>query len=227
LHPKEKGEGQWGLDIKEIVVTIKLIKDYLARLKEIVYDKRDYECSLSDMATYQKSAGPICGMNTIVLDVETTGMTKFKDRPISDRQEILQLAIVDIDGNILFSELFKPSFRVRWPKAQEVHGITPEMVKDKMLFSDHTKRIQAIFDEADSIAIFNARFDTAFLEAQGIRISRDKTVCVMIESAKKRGGRWPKLQDLADELGINSGKSHDALSDALTTLGVMRGMKII
>lgn len=45
--------------------------------------------------------------------------------------EILQLSVVRGDGEVLFSDYVKPEVKKRWPKAQEVNGITPAMVKDK------------------------------------------------------------------------------------------------
>ena len=57
----------------------------------------------------------------ICFDTETTGLDA------GGRDEILQLSIVDGTGAVLFSDYVRPEHRQRWPKAQEVNGITPDM----------------------------------------------------------------------------------------------------
>ena len=67
--------------------------------------------------------------NIRCIDTETTGLEPGKD-------EILQVSVVDGNGNILFDSLVKPTHRKRWPKAAEINGITPDMVKDKPNIED-------------------------------------------------------------------------------------------
>ena len=59
--------------------------------------------------------------NIRCIDTETTGLEPGKD-------EILQVSVVNGNGDVLFDSLVKPTHRKRWPKAAEVNGITPDMV---------------------------------------------------------------------------------------------------
>ena len=54
----------------------------------------------------------------IVIDTEATGLHPGWD-------ELLQVAVIDGEGRVLFDQLIKPSRRKKWPDAQRVHGISP------------------------------------------------------------------------------------------------------
>ena len=83
-----------------------------------------------DLEAYRKQCAGICAAvpkNStnlkLVFDLETTGLNPAED-------EILEAAIVTTDGDILFESRFKPACVTEWPKAQNVNGISPEMVAD-------------------------------------------------------------------------------------------------
>ena len=61
--------------------------------------------------------------STIVIDTETTGLDPEKD-------ELLQVSIIDIDGNELFNSYFKPH-AISWHEAEKVNHISPEMVQNR------------------------------------------------------------------------------------------------
>lgn len=78
----------------------------------------------------------------LVLDTETTGIRRNGD------DEVLSLAIMSLDGNVLFYDTFKPERRKRWPKAEEVNGISPSMVKDKQPIAERCDEIEAVLRKA-------------------------------------------------------------------------------
>ena len=80
-------------------------------------------------------------MNIICLDTEFTGLSKDN--------EILQLAILDGNGNTVINELYRPEKAKSWPFSQKVHNISPQMVKDKPSFVSERSRLQRYFDDAD------------------------------------------------------------------------------
>ena len=83
-----------------------------------------------ELDAYRKQCADICAAVPknptnlkLVFDLETTGLNPAED-------EILEAAIVTTDGDILFESRFKPACVTEWPKAQNVNGISPEMVAD-------------------------------------------------------------------------------------------------
>lgn len=155
------------------------------------------------------------GKKTIALDVETTGFDKNKD-------EILQLAIVDHKGNPVFNELFKPENVIDWEIAERVHNITPENVLDKPCIKQRLELIQNIIDQADRIVGYNLDFDIGFLKVAGITIDEQKELYDLMKpfaniygkwSEKYEDYVWQKLKVCADTYGYRF-KEHDALEDA-------------
>lgn len=101
----------------------------------------------------------------IVFDTETTGLNP-------ERDEIIQLSVIDGTGKVLFDEYIKPSRRKKWPEAQKVSGISPEMVKSCKTFRFFRKTIQDIFDSHKTIIAYNIGFDADFLRASGVDVFR-------------------------------------------------------
>ena len=101
-------------------------------------------------------------MNLIVFDTETTGLT-YGD-------EILQLSMIDGNGKLLLDQLFKPTHKMSWFETQEIHKISPEMVKNCPDISDYKKQIQKIINQAELLVGYNINFDITFLEKMVIRI---------------------------------------------------------
>jgi DNA polymerase-3 subunit epsilon len=171
----------------------------------------------------------------IVVDIETTGLRcPPSHKVISQRQrtggevydEILQLAIVDDTGTPLFCDNFKPVERKSWKQAQSIHGITPSAVKDKVCFAERRDEIQRVIDTSTLIVVYNATFDLGFLSAQGIELRDKRHICLMKEFARVYGAKkghskgytWQALSICAQYYGIENSHTHNALSDAQTTL---------
>lgn len=164
---------------------------------------------------------------TIILDSETTGL-----RP--RQNDILQLAIIDDQENVLFNEYIKPTKKAAWPEAEAINGITPDMVKDKQPLSFYKDQIQEIFNKADAIIGYNLQFDLSFLIAAGINIPRGIVqIDVMHEFAPIYGEwndyyetyKWQKLTTAAAYYGYDGGAdAHDALTDTRMTLFVYRAI---
>ena len=160
----------------------------------------------------------------IALDLETTGTNPNVD-------EILSLSIVDGSGRVLLDEMFRPTHRKSWPSAQKVNRITPQMVCECGGIDASIENIQAIFDRADEVVVYNAKFDLGFLAAAGVRVDRGKVIDAMITFAKvsKAGDgshgklKWFKLVDAAELIGYQwEGDPHSSLADAKATLVVQQ-----
>ncbi len=159
----------------------------------------------------------------IVLDMETTGLYP------KHGAEILQLSIINQDGDVLFNEYFKPLFSKTWDDAMKVHHITPEAVADKPCIYERLPEILAILRGAGYVVGYNTQFDLSMLDAVGAVLPDETPVVdVMQDFAaiygaydEKHGSyRWQKLTVCADYYGYDWGEdaSHDSLADCRATL---------
>ena len=159
----------------------------------------------------------------ICLDVETTGLDSEKD-------EILQLSIIDGNGVVLFNEYIKPKQHTEWPEAEQIHGISLEMVQHNPIIDEYVPRLNKILSEAELIVGYNCKyFDLHFLLNAGIRWDFEKDIFdVMLEFAPIYGEwdyrhyefKWQNLATCAAfyDYESNGGSYHDSLEDVKATL---------
>lgn len=148
--------------------------------------------------------------NPIVIDTETTGL------PGKQKQEVLSLAITDLDGNVLFYDLIKPKERKRWPKAQEIHGISPADVKDKQTLEERLPDIEPIFNSASVVVGYNVKFDIDMLASSGFEYKGATHDLMRSYSNRHNNGRFAKLTQCASHYGYKY-DAHNALEDAKAT----------
>lgn len=155
----------------------------------------------------------------IVYDVETTGTSPYAD-------EILSLCIMDLQGKVLFEELFKPVRITEWPEAEEINGISPESVQDKKPFSAYRDEIQDIFNAANILITYNGHnFDDILLGEAGIIFPPAVRFDVMTKFAwllhcwdrKHKDWKWFSLVKCASHYGYEF-TGHVAREDAKATL---------
>jgi len=158
----------------------------------------------------------------ICFDLETTGLNTHSD-------EILQIAIINGYGDVLFDEYIKPKRKKKWPKAEEINHISPADVQNCHTFSYYRDVIQEIFDDAEYVIGYNCNeLDFPIIERAGIDIKGKKYD--VYEAAKKylkkkKGAEKFKKMSLALEcvapydFGYQF-SAHDALEDCQATLHV-------
>ena len=153
----------------------------------------------------------------LIFDAEMTGTDELYD-------EIIQLSIINEDGEVLLNEYYKPEYITEWKEAELINGITPSMVEDKDTIYDHLEEIQAIFDQATELIGYNTPCDLAFLRAAGIVIPDVKITDVMVDFtpiyAKAKGKKHIRSQKLITCANFYHYEydAHDSLNDALATL---------
>ena len=165
--------------------------------------------------------------NIVYLDTETTGF-------FADGGELLELAIVCDSGKVLFNELVQPITATTWPEAQAIHGISPEMVSDALTVEELRPIVADILKDK-TIVIYNAAFDSAFLERY-LKINlTGKTWCAMETFAAIYGDwndywgsyKWQKLTTASDYIGYKWPKestAHRALADCQATRALWHWM---
>ncbi len=87
----------------------------------------------------------------IILDTETTDL----------KGEIIELAIIDNQGNVLFNKRIKPQGKMN-PKAQAIHGISLDDLKDAQTFPELYNELKAII-EGKRLITYNLNFDWSML----------------------------------------------------------------
>lgn len=157
----------------------------------------------------------------IVIDTETTGLN-------ADTDELLQVSIIDSQGNTLFNSYIKPLFTENWDGAMAVNHITPEMVANAPNIIEVKQEINKIINSANVIVEYNILFDLEFLAAFGIENIKATVVDVMQDFADIYGewsdkygcNKWQKLTKCAEYYGYDweNDTAHDSSADCRATL---------
>lgn len=180
--------------------------------------------------TPQQQAQQWLRENCLIMDTETTGL--------GEDAEIVEVTIIDTDGQVLLNTLVKPRSVIP-ASATAIHGITNEMVATAPSWPHVCRSLYDIIS-GRKVVIYNSDFDTRILDQTNddwgitihFKIERPTFECAMLAYAEfygqnsERGGyKWQKLTAAAEQQGvIIEGTPHRALSDCLTTLGVIKAM---
>ena len=169
--------------------------------------------------------------NFVVLDTETTGL---------HAGEIVQIAIIASDGDILLDTLVKPAHPIP-ADATAIHRITDDMVATAPLWKDVLPEVRAALCDWNVI-VYNAQYDRKMLhltnEVHGLEKIDWKQCaawyCAMEAFAElygdwnnyNRSYKWQPLWKAAQYyyLEFTPGTEHTALGDCLMTLDVIKKM---
>lgn len=171
--------------------------------------------------------------NALILDTETTGL--------DGRAEILQIGIVNLEGDELLNTFVRPAKARRWPEAQRIHGLSWTDVKDAPTISELAPQLQDLLQD-NLVAIYNADYDTRILR-QSVKAANAQQQfhwletanwpCVMKAYAQfygqrntRYGGfRWQKLENACRQQRVRVNNAHDALADAQMTAALIRAIE--
>jgi DNA polymerase-3 subunit epsilon len=162
---------------------------------------------------------------TVFLDTETTGFPP--------EAEIVDLAVVSADGEILIDTLVRPIAPIP-ADVTAIHGIRDsDVVSAPSWLEIHGAVSEALAGR--TVVVYNVAFDRRVLtgcsDRHRLAPPEARWECAMLAYADyrgermKRGGppRCHKLESAAQHFGHPAG-GHRALADALTCLRVVRGM---
>jgi DNA polymerase III epsilon subunit-like protein len=165
---------------------------------------------------------------TLILDTETTGLDAH--------DEIIQLAIVDMQGNVLLQTLVRPTVPVG-TEARAIHGITDEVLAQAPSFS-HLHDTIAVLLENRSVLAYHADFDRRLLAQTCAKYGLPPLAvaawdCVMERYARFWGERSAPGQHKPQSLshacaqqGIHVHGHHEAVTDCLLTLALIKAMAV-
>jgi len=159
-------------------------------------------------------------MRQVVLDTETTGLES------SQGHRIIEIGCVEVINRRLtgrhYHQYINPEREVD-AGAQEVHGISNEMLSDKPLFAQIVDDFLA-FVEGAELVIHNAPFDLGFINAEFARLDpklgRIEDRCSVMDSLVLARSRHPgqknNLDALCKRYGVDNTQRelHGALLDA-------------
>lgn len=161
--------------------------------------------------------------NTLILDVETTGM--LKDDP---ETEIVSFSLINMKGQVVLSSLVNPGRPIPLV-VQKIHGVEDRDVKDAMPWAV-IGDILAYQMTNKHVVAYNAGFDIHLVVhlcgKYGIPIPEFDVSCAMEyysqfvgEWSKQKGDyKWQRLPKLA------YGSAHDSLVDCQSTLLLLKKM---
>lgn len=170
--------------------------------------------------------------DVIFLDTETTGLN-------ADTDEILQISIVNNNGDIILDSYICPEHKTEWKAAESINHISPQMLKYAPLMSDIAPLISEIMSRAKVVIAYNVSFDWNFiakvLEKCGFDFANKtpELKCCMKKFAEVYGEwndemqdyRWQKLSRAASYYNIPwRGQAHGSLADTLMCRDVWNKM---
>lgn len=160
----------------------------------------------------------------VYIDTETTGLDK--------QAEIIEIAIIDHDGTILFDELVKPLHPIP-PDATAIHHITNPMVENAKTWAVLWPTIRSILF-GRVIGFYNEEYDMRMIrqthQNYGLPWKENfQTFCIMKLYAqfagqwdpRRRSYKFHRLEDAGRACSIPLPNSHRAADDTLLTRALL------
>jgi DNA polymerase-3 subunit epsilon len=151
-----------------------------------------------------------------ILDTETTGLNS---------PEIVELAIIDTEGNIIVNQRFNPVADIEIAAAK-IHGIVPEIAQKYPYWAHSANHLESILTSRE-LLIYNYQFDIAaivntIVNSGGDPLQNLRGECVMLQYARFYG-EWNHYRKTYKWQPLPGG-DHSALGDCLATLRLIESM---
>lgn len=164
----------------------------------------------------------------VFVDTETTGLGM--------NAEIIEIAIIDTDGKLLFQSFVRPRGLIE-PDAMQVHGITQAEVNRAPEWAEVWPQIEKTL-VGRKVGVYNSDFDLRMLKQSHQRawlkwnLPENNFFCIMKLYARfygdwdpqRRGYRFHSLESAGRQSGILLPNSHRAQDDALLARALLQYM---
>ena len=152
-------------------------------------------------------------MKTVYLDTETTGLDAD--------DEIVEIAIIDDNENVLVNTLVRPINQNKWPGAENIHGISPTDVKNAPTQTQISGDIRDAVRDC-RVVIYNANYDSQYLPELE---SAGEISCCMEQFTEFNQGKRTSLMNATEIIGYERQGSHRALADTLSCRAVWKAIQ--
>lgn len=157
------------------------------------------------------------------IDVETTGFDADKGHRITEVGLIVYKYCTEkrlLEEVARISTLVNPKRDIPL-EVQEITGITPAMVKDKITWDELAPKISNVMKKTDVFIAHNADFDSIFVATEllrlGLDINHDMEIFCTMENGRFATplGKPPRLEELCWALDVpfNPDEAHRAIYD--------------
>lgn len=162
----------------------------------------------------------------VVLDTETTGLN-------SD-DEVVEVAVTDMDGNTLYSQRFFPTKEIN-PGAARVNHLSKRILQGNPQFSaEHWKQIKIAIGDKKVLG-HNIPFDKRLLSQTLIRYGIEDDTASVFEGmydSKVIAKQWMSapsysLNKLTTQIGITREEQHEAADDCRMTVEFLKRLEDI
>jgi len=171
-----------------------------------------------------QTARKILEARPVYLDTETTGL--------ENSDEIIEISIIDDDGQVLFESLVKPSQPIP-VSATSIHGITNEDVQNALNWPAVWPQVRSVLF-GRLIVIYNEAFDLRMMQQSHARYrlpwkERLNTFDLLKLYAefrgewdpKRRSYRYHSLANAGLQCGISLPNAHRSTADTLLTRALL------
>jgi len=156
-------------------------------------------------------------------DIESTGLNVLRDR-------IVQIAVIKYKKNggepEEYNQLVNPGIPIS-EDAMTIHGITPEMLKNKPTFLQISESLFKFIGEADLAGYNSNRFDVPMLMEEfaraGITFDLEKRRCIDVQRIFYKMEPRTLRAALKFYTGGDIENAHDAMADVKATVEVLKG----
>lgn len=155
----------------------------------------------------------------IILDAETTGLNEY--------DQVIELSIIDLDGNVLFNSLFNPTIEVS-KDAENINGLNKKFLSKEPKWNEKWEEIKSILKDRISL-IYNSSFDYRLIKQTcnsfNVEFLDFDVKCIMRLYSEYIGSeRWVSLEKAYQYEVGDIVQGHRSLADCRMCLEIIKAI---